>query len=97
PSLVPTFLLSSFTSREVKVVLGGDGSDEILAGYPTYFAQEMASFYKIIPRMIRSKIFPKIVNLLPVSDGYQSWEWKLKRFILRWNDQPAIRHLQWMS
>ncbi|AXK39276.1 asparagine synthase (glutamine-hydrolyzing) [Crenobacter cavernae] len=33
PSSMPTWRLSEAVSREVKVVLGGDGGDELLAGY----------------------------------------------------------------
>lgn len=35
-SILPTYLLSCFTQRQVKVALGGDGSDEVLMGYKTY-------------------------------------------------------------
>jgi len=34
PSLVPTYLLSRFTRKHVTVALGGDGGDELFAGYP---------------------------------------------------------------
>src|SRR4029077_16422396 len=34
-SIIPTYLLSEFTRRHVKVALGGDGGDELFAGYPT--------------------------------------------------------------
>src|SRR2546427_11402584 len=36
PALVPTFLLARFARTEVKVVLVGEGGDELFAGYPTY-------------------------------------------------------------
>ena len=36
PSLVPTYLLSRFTRKHVTVALGGDGGDELFAGYPMY-------------------------------------------------------------
>lgn len=39
PSILPTFLLSSFTGKSVKVALSGDGGDESFAGYPKYLAQ----------------------------------------------------------
>src|SRR3989441_6143589 len=42
PSLVPTYLLSRFTRKHVTVALGGDGGDEIFAGYPMYFGHRMA-------------------------------------------------------
>src|SRR3712207_8272003 len=35
-SIFPTYLLSVFTRKHVKVALGGDGSDEILMGYNAY-------------------------------------------------------------
>ena len=41
PSYLPTFLLSRLASRHVKVVLGGDGGDELFGGYPTYRAHAL--------------------------------------------------------
>ena len=44
-SLIPTFLLSRFVRKHVTVALGGDGGDEIFAGYPMYFGHKMANVY----------------------------------------------------
>ena len=41
-SILPTYLLSRFTREPVTVALGGDGSDELLAGYPTFPADRVA-------------------------------------------------------
>ncbi len=96
-SILPTFVLSRLASQHVKVALGGDGGDELWAGYPTYKAHRMAAAYQHIPRVFRSAVIDPIVRRLPVQNGYQRFDWKAKRFALRWDDQPALRHLRWMS
>ena len=45
PSLVPTYLLSRFTRKHVTVALGGDGGDELFAGYPMYRGHRWAEIY----------------------------------------------------
>ena len=43
PSVVPTYLLARATSGQVKVVLVGDGGDELLAGYRRFLLARAAS------------------------------------------------------
>ena len=45
-SILPTYLLSRFTRESVTVALGGDGGDELLAGYPTFPADRVARLYR---------------------------------------------------
>ena len=97
PSFLPTYLLSELASRYVKVVVGGDGGDELWGGYPTYRAHRYAQLYARFPRFVREGIIRKLVERLPVDHRYQSLEWKLKRFTGRWDDDPSVRHLRWMS
>ena len=49
PSFLPTFLLSRLAARHVKVVVGGDGGDELWGGYPTYRGHRFASMYQSCP------------------------------------------------
>jgi asparagine synthase (glutamine-hydrolysing) len=97
PSLLPTYLVSALAARHVKVALGGDGGDEVWAGYPTYLAHRYAQVFARLPRAVRADWLPRLVDRLPLDDRYQSLEWKLRRFTQRWDDDPARRHVRWMS
>jgi asparagine synthase (glutamine-hydrolysing) len=96
PSLLPTYLLSRLAARHVKVVVGGDGGDELWGGYPTYRAHGYASLWARVPGFLRAGV-GRAVGLLPIDDRYQSLEWKLRRFTERWAHDPVTRHLRWMS
>ena len=97
PSYLPTYLLSRLAAKHVKVVLGGDGGDELWGGYPTYRAHDHARHYGRLPAIVRDRVVAPLVARLPVDDRYQSLEWKLKRFTQRFDDDAATRHLRWMS
>ena len=43
--MVPTYCLARLAAGEVKVVLSGDGADELWGGYPTYLAHRLAPLY----------------------------------------------------
>src|SRR5262249_15223956 len=53
PALVPTFLLARLARTEVKVVLVGEGGDELFAGYPTYLGGRLAERYGRLPAGLR--------------------------------------------
>jgi asparagine synthase (glutamine-hydrolysing) len=97
PSYLPTYLLSRLAARDVKVVLGGDGGDELWAGYPTYRAHAHARIYGRVPSSLRRRVIGPLVDRLPIDDRYQSLEWKVRRFTRRFDDDPVMRHLRWMS
>ncbi|WXB11455.1 asparagine synthase (glutamine-hydrolyzing) [Pendulispora albinea] len=97
PSYLPTFILSRLAARHVKVVVGGDGGDELWGGYPTYLAHKLARIYRVLPRPLRERWIMRCIDLLPLNEGYQSLEWKLRRFVGRWDDRPLVRHQRWMS
>ncbi len=49
PTILPTAILSSFARRKVKVVLTGEGGDELFAGYNRYKSVVYASWVKKFP------------------------------------------------
>jgi len=92
PSVVPTFLLSRFTRKHVTVALGGDGGDEIFAGYPMYFGHYMARAYLAVPRFLRRGLVEPAVNLLPVKTGNLSFDYRARRFIAASHYDEVARH-----
>jgi asparagine synthase (glutamine-hydrolysing) len=96
-SLIPTFLLSRFVRRHVTVALGGDGGDEIFAGYPMYYGLKMAKMYDSIPRFLRSALIEPVVKGLPVSTKNLSFDYKAKRFVGAANYDPIVRHHAWFG
>lgn len=80
-SILPTFLLSRFVRESVTVALGGDGGDEIFAGYPMYYAHKLAQTYEMIPQFLRKNFIEAAVNNLPTSTKNMAFDFKAKRFI----------------
>lgn len=69
-SVAPTYLLSEVTREKVTVALGGDGSDELLAGYEHYIGFKLAEWYGRLPGALRKGAIEPLTRLLPASAGY---------------------------
>jgi asparagine synthase (glutamine-hydrolysing) len=97
-SLVPTYFLSRFAREHVKVALGGDGGDEMFAGYPTLQAHRLIEYYeRWIPFSLRAGVIPKIIDRLPVSRENISFDFKARRFISGRGVPIASRHHRWLG
>ncbi len=95
-SILPTYLLSEFAARHVKVVMGGDGGDELFAGYPTFQALKLIRYYDILPHEIRGYIL-KIAQAMPVSHRNFSFDFKLKQLLRGAGVSREIMFFLWMG
>ena len=97
PSLVPTYLLSRFTRKHVTVALGGDGGDELFAGYPMYVGLRWAEIYKRVPPALRAAFVEPLVRLLPVKTKNLSFDYKALRFVNSAKYDAVTRHHVWFG
>ncbi|HEV7858615.1 MAG TPA: asparagine synthase (glutamine-hydrolyzing) [Pyrinomonadaceae bacterium] len=97
PSLVPTYLLSRFTRKHVTVALGGDGGDELFAGYPMYAGHRWANIYERLPASLKRLLIEPFVRRLPVSTNNLSFDFKARRFIAGASQDRVARHHIWFG
>jgi asparagine synthase (glutamine-hydrolysing) len=97
-SLVPTTLLARFAREHVKVALGGDGGDELFAGYSTLQAHRLVRIYKrAVPEPLRRGLAPAIASALPTSFANISLDFKIKRFVDGDVFPLPVRHHRWLG
>src|SRR5262249_10087504 len=96
PAILPTYLLSEAARRDVKVILSGEGADELFGGYPTYLGHRAAGAYTRLPALRRRGI-ARAVMAWPPSAGKVTLEFLLKRFVSNAALPPLARHLEWFG
>jgi len=96
-SLLPTYLVNGFARQRVTVALGGDGGDELFAGYDPFHALRRAELYRrIFPRPIHVAI-KAVFKRLPVSYGNMALDFKIKRALRGLDYDPRLWLPVWMA
>ena len=65
PSDVAIHRMAREASREVKMVLTGEGSDEVLGGYPKHVFERFARGFQLVPACLRQNLILPLVRALP--------------------------------
>lgn len=87
----PAFYLSQFARNYVKVVLTGEGGDEIFGGYRRYIIENNRSSLLVFNRLFKNKIFNKAIDGLP---GLRRTKKLIKSFSIK---DDLLRYGNWLT
>ncbi|MFO7867230.1 MAG: asparagine synthase (glutamine-hydrolyzing) [Candidatus Aminicenantes bacterium] len=93
-SIFPTYLVSRMARKHVKVILSGDGGDEVCGGYEHYQAQKLARSPWLSPV---NALLPHIARRMPPSPRKKGVWNKLQRYGQGLELDPRLRHFRWMT
>lgn len=87
-SSIPQFLISEFASKKVKVVLSGDGADELFLGYGWYWKQFITGGMERVRRLLKRQNISQLFTFNALED-HTNYIAHMNRFerLLLWKDK----------
>lgn len=92
---IPSFILAKKAAPHVKVLLSGEGGDELFNAYPTIAAYQIRKLYRSTVPAFARNIIKNIVNELPANYSKLSFDFKAKRFTAGAELDTPDAHLYW--
>ncbi|HUA80817.1 MAG TPA: asparagine synthase (glutamine-hydrolyzing) [Dyella sp.] len=96
PAWIPLSLITQRASQDVRLLLAGEGADELFGGYPTYLGARWAGYYANLPAPLKT-LAQRAIEALPTSDKKVTLSFLLKRFIRGQDLDGLARHLLWTA
>ena len=92
-SAIPTGYVSKFAAQKVKMVLTGDGGDEVLSGYNSYAGVKFAGAYQKIPSLLRNVLPRAVMAIAPVLKGRMRYKANRVGSVLETSNFPFNKRL----
>jgi len=96
PAWIPLSLVTKRAAQDVRLLLAGEGADELFGGYPTYLGARWTSHYANLPASVKA-LAQRAIEALPTSDKKVTLSFLLKRFIRGQDLDGLARHLLWTA
>jgi asparagine synthase (glutamine-hydrolysing) len=95
-SLLPTYLVCRAARARMTVALGGDGADELFAGYPNFRVQRFAGLMRAFPRF-SGRGLRTALRGIPPGRGYMSFRFRLAQLAHGFGHATTRQSFLWMA